>query len=326
MRKIHLFTTVGAILVVTAIVLFCLKFFLASSILSVIAYFLAIKEVNKYTSWFQFITVSISSIILGISIEYPFTALSLLTLSLFISACGSIVRIVLFRIFFYTCHSWFEPLMLSLSIALYLIGNILSNHSLNGWVFPLPVIVFNAVLAFGILKDKKQLLGFTKGGYKISIGKSAPDFSLPDQDGYMVNLSDFKSKRDLLLIFVRGDWCPGCHMMLRTYEKEREKFQQKNIIVIAIGPDPVGVNREMVIKLGLDFKVLADEGQKTAMNYGVQLKEYENDFAEKYTEGIPLPASFLIDKTGIVRYVSRPDRVGEFLNPSLIFPILESLS
>ena len=94
---------------------------------------------------------------------------------------------------------------------------------------------------------------------------------------------------------------------------------------MAIGPDPVGVNREMVLKLGLEFKVLADEKQRTAMKYGVQLDEYDNDFADTYEEGIPLPASFLVDINGIVRYVSRPDRVGEFLNPGKIFPILEQL-
>ena len=71
--------------------------------------------------------------------------------------------------------------------------------------------------------------------------------------------------------------------------------------------------------------MLSDEGQRTAMIYGVQLKEYENQFADSYEEGIPLPASFLIDKKGVVRYVSRPDKVGEFLNPSLIFPNVEQL-
>src|SRR3954467_3631005 len=97
-------------------------------------------------------------------------------------------------------------------------------------------------------------------------------------------------------------------------------------MVMAIGPDPVGVNREMVKKLDLEFRVLSDEGQRTAMTYGVQLSEYDNDFAEKYEAGIPLPASFLVDKGGIVQYVSRPDRVGEFLNPALIFPIIDSLN
>ena len=94
---------------------------------------------------------------------------------------------------------------------------------------------------------------------------------------------------------------------------------------MAIGPDPVGVNKQMVEKLGVEFKVLSDDKQRTAMNYGIQLRDYDNDFAEKYQEGIPLPASFLVDRNSIVRYVSRPDKVGEFLNPSLIFPILETL-
>ena len=178
----------------------------------------------------------------------------------------------------------------------------------------------------GILKDKNALLAKARGGYRVKIGSPASDFELPDQNGQLVKLSDFKDKRHLLLVFVRGDWCPGCHMMLRTYEKNNLLFQKKNVYVMAIGPDPIGVNREMVEKLGLDFKVLSDENQRTAMNYGVQMKEYNNSFAQSYEPGIPLPASFLIDKNGIVRYVSRPDKVGEFLNPSLIFPIVEQLT
>jgi peroxiredoxin len=105
-----------------------------------------------------------------------------------------------------------------------------------------------------------------------------------------------------------------------------ERFREKNVYAMAIGPDPIGVNREMVEKLGLEFKVLSDEKQKTAMIYGVQLDTYDNDFADKYEEGIPLPASFLVDKDGIVRYISRPDRVGEFLDPRTIFPIIDKLS
>ncbi len=52
---------------------------------------------------------------------------------------------------------------------------------------------------------------------------------------------------------------------------------------------------------------------------------YSNPLLEQmgvdYAEGIPLPASFLVDVDGIIRYVSRPDRVGEFLDPSLIFGV-----
>lgn len=297
-----------------------------ASVYALLAYFCSIKEVATYTSNYQFIVVTASALLLGISVDSSLTTLPLVTVGMFFVAAGSTFRIAFFRTFGYTQHSWFEISLFVLALGSYLAGNIFDPGNWAGWAFPPVLLFFQGVLAYGIIKDKKQLTNFTKGGYKIAIGKNAPDFSLPDQDSATINLSEFKDKRNLLLIFVRGDWCPGCHMMLRTYERERVRFQQKNILVMAIGPDPVGVNREMVLKLGLDFKVLADDGQRTAMKYGVQLSEYDNDFAEKYNEGIPLPASFLVDKKGIVQYVSRPDKIGEFLDPRTIFPIIDKLN
>jgi PAS domain S-box-containing protein len=324
MKQIHQSTTLAVFLNVAAVGGIFSGHILPVTIVSLIAYFASIKEISKYTSWYQFITVLSSALLIGISLDLPFHHVPLLTISLMLAGCGSVLRIAFFRIFSYSGHSWFEPLLFILSLICYVAGNILFSYGWSGWVFPPFIILFAGILAWGILKDKKQLK-IHSGGYKVQVGKQASEFELPDQNGEIVKLSDFKNKRHLLVIFVRGDWCPGCHMMLRTYEKNNTKFKEKNILVMAIGPDPVGVNRGMVERLGLDFKVLADERQRTAMTYGVQLKEYDNDFAEKYEEGIPLPASFLIDKEGIVRYVSRPDKVGEFLNPSLIFPIIDGL-
>jgi PAS domain S-box-containing protein len=324
MKNIHPGTTLGVVLNIGSIVCLISGYALPASILSMVAYFASIKEVSKFTSWYQFITVFVSAFLIGASLDVTFDHFPFLTMALLLAGFGSILRIVFFTTFSYTGYSWFEPLMFCLSLIVYIIGNVFIAYGWQGYAFPAPILVFAALLGWGILKDKKQLK-IHAGGYRVQIGKPANEFELPDQNGELVKLSDFKDKRHLLLIFVRGDWCPGCHMMLRTYEKNNAKFQEKNILVMAIGPDPIGVNRGMVEKLGLDFKVLADEGQRTAMVYGVQLKEYDNDFAEKYEEGIPLPASFLIDKSGVVRYVSRPDKVGEFLNPSLIFPIIDGL-
>jgi len=326
LKRIHLYTTVGLIFLFTGIALFPSNLPFLASIYALLAYFCSIKEVATYTSNYQFIVVMASSVFLGISVDAALYSLPLLTIAMFFVAAGSTFRIAFFKTFGYTQHSWFEVSMFLLSFSFYLIGNIMHPTNWAGWLFPIILIFFQGVLAYGIIKDKKQLTSFTKGGYKIAIGKEAPEFQLLDQDSNNIQLADFLDKRHLLLIFVRGDWCPGCHMMLRTYEREREQFQKKDILVMAIGPDPIGVNREMVLKLGLDFKVLADEGQRVAMKYGVQLSEYDNDFAEKYEEGIPLPASFLVDKKGIVQYVSRPDKIGEFLDPRTIFPILDKLN
>src|ERR1051326_2790233 len=326
MQRIHVYTTIGLVCGLTSAAL-------APSVLPLVGvgyalagYLSSIKEVSTYTSWYQFTVVFLTALLTSAVIEYPFTHFPLLSISMLFCAFGSIGRIIFFARFTLTGVKWFEPLMLILAAGTLVAANLIFNYGWQGWTFPSILILFQGILAWGIYKDMKQLGSHAKGGYKVQIGSEAPDFNLPDQNGSMVGLGDYRGNRHLLLIFVRGDWCPACHMMLRTYMKNNKKFQEKNIFCMAIGPDPVGVNREMVLKLGLDFKVLADEKQRTAMKYGVQLDKYDNDFAEKYDEGIPLPASFLVDKNGMVRYVSRPDRVGEFLDPSKIFPVVEKLN
>lgn len=323
-KPIYTWSTI-ALTAVGVVVMFILRQPEIAACCFMLGYLLGMKDFTKFTSPLQSISEGLAAALTGVALDYPFEHFPYYTcmmLAMFFSNFG---RIIFFRYFAYTGKTWMEPTFVFIALGLHLAGNLLSNSNWATWSVPVPGFFFAFIIAWGILKDKKQLGAHTKRGYKLSIGSYAPPFELPDQAGNSVRLSDFVGQRHLLLIFVRGDWCPGCHMMLRTYQKEKEKFAQKNVYVMSIGPDPIGVNKEMVERLGLQFSVLADDKQKTAMTYGVQLEEYDNQFAEQYDEGIPLPASFLIDKQGIVRYISRPDKVGEFLNPSLIFPIVEQL-
>ncbi|MEW6469815.1 MAG: redoxin domain-containing protein [Bacteroidota bacterium] len=326
MQRIHVYTTIGLICGLSAAALTRSVLPVLGVAYAVLGYLSSIKEVSTYTSKYQFFVVFLTALLTSAVMEYPFGHFPLMTAAMFFCAFGSIGRIIFFPVFTLTGYKWFEPLLLLSALATYLAANLVYDYGWAGWVFPGILILFQGILAWGVYKDMKQLGDHARGGYKVRIGTEAPDFKLPDQNGMPVSLSDFRGSRHILLIFVRGDWCPACHMMLRTYMKNNQKFQEKNVFCLAIGPDPVGVNREMVLKLGLEFKVLADDKQRTAMQYGVQLDKYDNDFADKYDEGIPLPASFLVDINGIVRYVSRPDRVGEFLDPGKIFPILEKLN
>jgi peroxiredoxin len=327
MKKLPVFTWTGLVAGLTAgALLFVGHWPLASALTALAGYLIAMKDFSKFTGKLQFITQTFTGLMVGVALEYPFEHFPFLVLTMFFVVCATFGRIMFFRYFGYTGKSWFEISTLLLAFATHIAGNMFAHSDLTGWLVPAPALVFGCLITWGIVKDKRQLLTGTSKGYRVAIGSPAPPFTLPDQDEKPVSLSDFHGDRHLLLIFVRGDWCPGCHMMLRTYQKEAERFKSKNIFVLSIGPDPVGVNREMVERLDLDFKVLSDAGQKTAMQYGVQIEDYDNAFAEKYDEGIPLPASFLVDKNGLVRYVSRPDKVGEFLNPSLIFPIIEKLN
>ncbi|HLG02947.1 MAG TPA: redoxin domain-containing protein [Bacteroidia bacterium] len=327
MKNKPLFTAAGLLLaLVSVLLLFIANLREVAAVAALAGYFISWKDFSKFTGPFQFLTQLIAGLLTGITLDYPFLHFPFFSICFLLVTLATCGRIIFFRHFAYTGKSWFEPILLLLSVAAHVTGIVYSNGEVLAIFIPSLALVFAFIIAWGIRKDKRFLLAKTKPGYRISEGQPAPPFRLEANDGNFVSLSDFYGARHVLLIFVRGDWCPGCHMMLRTYQRESEKFKAKNIFVLSIGPDPVGVNREMVERLGLDFKVLSDAGQKTAMLYGVQLQEYENAFAEKYDEGIPLPASFLVDKKGIVRYISRPDKVGEFLNPSLIFPIIDKLT
>ena len=226
----------------------------------------------------------------------------------------------------FTKMIWMEPFFFAASLTLYVTANLLTPIGWEGWAAPALPLAFAGFVVLGTLSDHKQIkarLG-DMPRFKAEPGKEAPDFTLPNQDGQPVKLSDYRNKNSVLLIFVRGDWCPSCHITLRTYERNKEKFQSKNVTVMSIGPDPVGVNRQMVERLGISYHILADEKHEAAKMYGIRLQD--NNFGTKFEEGIPLPASFLVSPKGTVAYTSRADVPGEILNPEDIFPILERIA
>lgn len=293
--------------------------------LLLIAFFAATAEVSRFTSTFQFTVVMLSAALIGLILDKREGTVPWLTLAALLAGLTGILRIALFSLFSYTGYLWAELLLAFLALGSYLSGLLLQGVSWQAHLFLSPLLIFAFLFGINTLYDNMQLLGCSRLGYQIRVNEPAKDFELSDQDGKLTRLSDYRDRQPVLLIFVRGDWCPMCHMMLRTYEKRKDEFRAGNVIAMAIGPDPAGVNKSMVEKLGIDFRVLSDEGQRTARVYGVQLKEYKNKFAPPQRDGIPLPASFLVDSQGIVRYVSSPERVGEYLNPALIFSVLENL-
>jgi peroxiredoxin len=211
--------------------------------------------------------------------------------------------------------------VVALAIVCYFIANIFYPSGIQAWIFPGLMILMATMLTAIIVKDVYVLEKINSKGC-ISAGSACPPFNLPDEEGKLVSNEDFKGNY-LLMVFVRGDWCPGCHIMLRCYERNREKFAERGVHLLSIGPDPLGINKNMVQKLGLNYHVLSDEKQMLARQFCVELQEVASG-GPQY-DFIPLPASFLLDKQGIVRYTSRADKAGEILHPDQIFQVLDSL-
>jgi thiol-disulfide isomerase/thioredoxin len=148
--------------------------------------------------------------------SYPWFVIMLLLMSMVYS-----FRTALIRQMGYAKVTWWEPLNITLAVAAYVYVNLTVHAGWAGWVFPVPVLFLAAFSALGSIADFKSYKASAKKEYIVQEGKEAPPFSLPDHEGKTVVLGEYRNKQLVLLLFVRGDWCPSCHIMLRVYEKPR---------------------------------------------------------------------------------------------------------
>ena len=128
---------------------------------------------------------------------------------------------------------------------------------------------------------------------KIKLNTKAPDFNLPDQDGKLHKLSDYKG-RWVLLYFYPKDNTPGCTKEACGIRDEFKNFKNLNIVVLGISADSQQSHKKFIQKYKLPFTLLSDESKKVLKKYGVWGKK---KFIGKEYEGI-LRTSFLINPDG----------------------------
>lgn len=323
--RLHPFTVLGVLLSCCALPLWWTGHALFALILLVLAYGAVAIEFKTHTSHLQFSTMVAIAFLMGILLDRYTGQWPLFTVALVLAAAATVERQAFMQQFTYVNLLWVDTGLALVAAGVYTVTISAIPFDLLVALPPLLPIGAALFLTTTYVFDALRMSTRTRFGYRVKVGEEAPDFQLPDQNGTLVRLSDYRGRHPVLLIFVRGDWCPGCHMMLRTYERNRSKFMDRGIHVLAVGPDNIDVNRSMVERIGVNYRMLSDDAQRASGMYGVVYNNPMLEISVNYEEGIPLPASFLVDTNGVVRYVSRPDRVGEFLDPSLIFGVLDEL-
>lgn len=154
----------------------------------------------------------------------------------------------------------------------------------------------------------------------VDTGKAAPTFTLPNQDGENVSLSDFKGKH-VVLYFYPKDMTPGCTTEACDFRDNHESFQDLDAVIIGVSPDPVERHQTFIDKHELPFLLLADADHKVAEKYGVwRLKK---NFGKEYY-GIER-STFIIDKEGTLQKEYRKVSVKGHVEDALGF-IRENLS
>ena len=130
---------------------------------------------------------------------------------------------------------------------------------------------------------------------QLQSGAAAPAFSLPDQDGKTVNLSDFSGKKLLLYIYPKAD-TPGCTTQACSIRDAMPDLSGLGIAAVGISPDEPGRLRKFRDKYDLNFPLLSDSDHETADAYGTWGKK--SMYGKEY-EGI-IRSSFLLDEQGKV--------------------------
>lgn len=133
------------------------------------------------------------------------------------------------------------------------------------------------------------------------IGDNAPSFSLPDQDGKVHTLTDYRG-RYVLLYFYPKDDTPGCTKEACAIRDADPDFSVLDAVVLGVSADSVKSHKKFAEKYELRFPLLADEDKKVVHAYGVWgLKK----FMGREYEGI-FRVSFLIDPEGKIAKVYDP--------------------
>lgn len=132
----------------------------------------------------------------------------------------------------------------------------------------------------------------------LKAGEKVPHFSLPDQDGELVNLDEFTGQR-ILIYFYPKAMTPGCTVQACNLRDHFDDFKKYNVAIIGISTDkPEKLSRFSEKEL-LNFTLLSDENHDVAKSFGVW---GEKEFMGKTYDGIHR-ISFLISTDGNVEQV-----------------------
>ncbi len=121
------------------------------------------------------------------------------------------------------------------------------------------------------------------------VGTTAPDFSLPSENGTPVSLKDYRSKW-VVLYFYPKDFTSGCTIEAHNFQRDQDQYAKKNAVVLGVSVDSADSHKKFCAKEGLNFKLLADTEHKVSSQYGSVMNFGVTQIAARHT--------FIIDPEG----------------------------
>ena len=132
----------------------------------------------------------------------------------------------------------------------------------------------------------------------LEVGTKAPDFTLPDQNGQPVSLSDFRGKK-VVLYFYPKDNTPGCTRQACAFAGSYDAFRDLDAVVIGVSKDSTASHQKFAQKYDLPFLLLSDPELGVLQAYGVW---QEKKLYGKVSMGV-VRTTFIIDENGVIEKV-----------------------
>lgn len=130
-------------------------------------------------------------------------------------------------------------------------------------------------------------------------GKKFPDFSLPNQDGKTINLSDYKGQWLILYVYPKDD-TTNCTIQAKAFTANKVDFEKEGIKVVGLSPDGVDSHKSFCNKFDLKIDLIADPDTKLLKEAGIGQTDWNGTLYWDRT-------TFVIDPSGTI--AKRYDKV-----------------
>ncbi len=158
-------------------------------------------------------------------------------------------------------------------------------------------------------------MGVLAPGTGIAVGEGAPNVHGVDLKGQQVALASIYEKSPVLLVFYREGWCPYCNREIHALSMAYPEFEKRGITPVAMSVDLPEADSLSQATYTIPFPVLSDTSAESLLSFHVvkpadaaQIERgklpsvnVEQNSAQSHHE-IAIPALFLIDRTGVVRW------------------------
>jgi peroxiredoxin len=169
------------------------------------------------------------------------------------------------------------------------------------------------------------------------VGAPSPSFELPDHNGKLVSSADLLAKGRLVLVFIRGRWCPFCVGQMEAMSYIADEITAAGASIVAVSPQTEKQAFFMHDQHKLAFPLLVDAHNEFARQFGLvyrvpeeQQGLYRSTFVNlPFTNGdssweLPIPATFVIERDGSVMFAFANENYTDRPEPLEILSVVES--